>query len=178
MENLKKQWVPLWVKRTSDKLAGNSAIVKAGAAWVSENIREVDFTALFSARMLDKVSGEDLFSQAVGGVKDKEGEYAQSASLEPKPDSVMADELNPEHENAATPMPVENIEFYELFLIKIKAMCSGSSKTPDELVDALELNKTQLNAWLKRSVADKKLKKLSKPVRYQWITTQQGALRL
>jgi predicted Rossmann fold nucleotide-binding protein DprA/Smf involved in DNA uptake len=27
MENLKKQWVPLWVKRTADTLAGNSAIV-------------------------------------------------------------------------------------------------------------------------------------------------------
>jgi hypothetical protein len=57
-------------------------------------------------------------------------------------------------------------------------MCSDSPKTTDELVDALELNKTQLNAWLKRAVADKKLKKLSKPVRYQWGSTQQGALLL
>jgi len=178
MENLKKQWVPLWVKRTTDKSAGNSAIVKAGAAWVSENIGEVDFTALFSAKTLDKVSGEDLFSQAAGGVKDKEGEYSQPASLVPKPDSVMTDELNSEREDTATQTPVEDIEFYDLFLIKIKAMCSDSPKTPDELVDALELNKSQLNIWLKRAVADKKLKKLSKPVRYQWITTQQGALLL
>jgi len=178
MENLKKQWVPLWVKRTADKSAGNSAIVKAGASWVSENIGEVDFTALFSAKTLDKVSGEDLFSQAAGEVKDKQGAYAQSASLEPKPDSVMEDELNSEREDAATQTPVEDIEFYDLFLIKIKAMCSDSTKTPDELVDALELNKSQLNTWLKRAVADKKLKKLSKPVRYRWITTQQGALLL
>lgn len=178
MENLKKQWVPLWVKQTADKSAGNSAIVKAGASWVSENIGEVDFTALFSAKTLDKVSGEDLFSQAAGEVKDKQGVYAQSASLEPKPDSVMEDELNSEREDAATQTPVEDIEFYDLFLIKIKAMCSDSPKPPDELVDALELNKSQLNTWLKRAVADKKLKKLSKPVRYQWITTQQGALLL
>lgn len=50
MENLKKQWVPLWVKWTTDKSAGNSAIVKAGARWVSENTGEIDFTALFSAK--------------------------------------------------------------------------------------------------------------------------------
>lgn len=178
MENLKKQWVPLWVKRTADKSAGNSAIVKAGAAWVSENIREIDFTALFLAKTSDAGTGEDLFSQAAGEVKDKEGEYAQSTSLEPKPDSVMEDELNSEREDAATPTPVEDIEFYDLFLIKIKVMCSDSPKTPDELVDALELSKSQLNAWLKRAVAGKKLKKLTKPVRYQWVNTQQGALSL
>ncbi|MCP4766530.1 MAG: DNA-processing protein DprA [Gammaproteobacteria bacterium] len=178
MENLKKQWVPLWVKRTSDTMAGNSAIVKAGAAWVSENIGEVDLTALFSVRTPDTRSSEDLFSQAVGDVEDKEGGYEQSASLEPRPNSVIEDELNSECKDASTPIPVENIEFYDLFLIKIKAMCSESPKTLDELVDALELNKSQLNTWLKRAVADKKLTKLSKPVRYQWTTTQQGALPL
>jgi len=178
MENLKKQWVPLWVKRTTDESAGNAAIVKAGAGWVSDNIWEIDFTALFSSRSLDKGSGEDLFSQAAGEVKDKEDEYAQSASLEPKPNSVMEEELNSEREDAAIQTPVEDIEFYDLFLFKIKAMCSDSPKTPDELVDALELSKSQLNTWLKRAVADKKLKKLTKPVRYQWVSTQQGALPL
>lgn len=178
MENLKKQWVPLWVKRTTDKSAGNSAIVKAGAAWVSEDIEEINFTALFSVKTLDKVPGGDLFSRAAGEVKDKEGAYTQSVSLEPKPDSVMEDEPNSKRDDTATKTSIGNIEFYDLFLTKIKAMCSDSPKTPDELVDALELNKTQLNTWLKRAVADKKLKKLSKPVRYQWITTQQGALLL
>lgn len=79
---------------------------------------------------------------------------------------------------SASPAPVEGIEFYGLFLIKVKTICCGSPKTPDELVDALELNKSQLKVWLKRAVADKMLKKLTRPVRYQRITTQQGALTL
>ena len=54
MENLENQWVPLWVKRSADNSAGNSAIAKAGAAWVSANIGEVDFTALFSGKTLEK----------------------------------------------------------------------------------------------------------------------------
>ncbi len=178
MENLKKQWVPLWVKQTADKLAGNSDIVKAGAAWAPENIGEIDFTMLFSTRTSDIGTGADLFSLMASEVKEEEGEYAQSAPLELKSDFVMKDEPISDREDAATPAPVEDIALYDLFLVKIRAMCSDSPRTPHELVDALDLNKTQLDTWLKRAVADKKLKKLSKPFRYQWITTQQGALQL
>jgi predicted Rossmann fold nucleotide-binding protein DprA/Smf involved in DNA uptake len=194
MENLKKQWSPLWVKQTTDKLAGNSAIVKAGAVWVSENIEEVDFTMLFSARTSDAGFGEDLFSQAAGNIKKAVVEYSPEPQLEseqnPKTDDDeagtrrvatidQASQLERGAKNdVAISLPTENIEFYDLFLIKAQAMCSDSPKTTDELVDALELNKTQLNAWLKRAVADKKLKKLSKPVRYQWLSNQQGALLL
>ena len=178
MENLEKQWVPLWVKRTTDKLAGNSDIVEAGAIWVSEHIGEVDFTTLFTAKTSDRESAEDIYGNSTGEFIDKEGTYAQSAPIETRPNSLMEDVLNSECENSATQTPVEDIEFYDLFLIKIKAICSDSPKTPDELVDALKLNKSQLNTWLKRAVMEKKLEKLLKPVRYQWLTTQQGALLL
>jgi predicted Rossmann fold nucleotide-binding protein DprA/Smf involved in DNA uptake len=192
-ENLKKQWVPLWVKRTTDRLAGNSAIVKAGAAWVSENIGEVDFTALFSAKTLDIESDGDLLNLVAGNVKEGVVEYSPEPQLESEPDFKIDDEAgaqrkarieqasqsegNPE-ESVAPSSPVEDIEFYDLFLMKVQSMCGDSPKTTDELVDVLELNKTQLNAWIKRAVADQKLKKLSKPVRYQWASTQQGALLL
>lgn len=41
--------------------------------------------------------------------------------------------------------------------------------TIGELAQMLEVNKTQLNAWLKQSVIDKKVRKLTRPVRYQRI---------
>ncbi len=53
-ENLKKQWVPLWVKRTSDKEAGNQAIADAGAEWAPENIKELNYDMLRSADKLTK----------------------------------------------------------------------------------------------------------------------------
>lgn len=193
LENLKKQWVPLWVKRTTDKMAGNAAIVKAGAAWVSEDIREIDFTALFLAKTSDAGAGEDLFSPAVSHVNEGLGEYSPEPQLEPESNLKIDDavgtqsvatidqanqlEGNAKDDVAASPAIVD-IEFYDLFLVKARAMCSDAPKTTDELVDMLALNKTQLNAWLKRAVADKKLNKLSKPVRYQWISTQQTALSL
>ncbi|GBE10346.1 hypothetical protein BMS3Abin12_00910 [bacterium BMS3Abin12] len=193
MENLKKQWVPLWVKRTNDESAGNSAIVEGGAAWVSENIKEVDFTALFSGKTPDAGTDGRLFGPAIGVAKEGAPGCSPESHLESESDSTVADEVQSQHEEtisrpnriegyteegAATSSPVEDIEFYDLFLMKVRAMCGDSPKTTDELVDVLELNKIQLDAWLKRAVADKKLNKLSKPVRYQWISTQQGALPL
>ena len=39
--------------------------------------------------------------------------------------------------------------------------------TAEEFSEALNVNKTQLNAWLKKAVDENKITKLSKPVRYQ-----------
>ena len=42
-----------------------------------------------------------------------------------------------------------------------------SPATAEELAETLDVNKTQLNAWLKKAVDENKIIKLSKPVRYQ-----------
>jgi len=191
MENLKKQWVPLWVKQTTDKTAGNSAIVKAGAAWVSENINEIDFKALFSAEVMNKAGSDDLFSQAAGGVNESKPKYSPETQAKPKQDRTISDGvvalqgatldqinqfIGDDEVDADSSPPAGDIELYDLFLIKVQALCSNSAKTTDELVDALGLNKSQLNTWLKQAVADQKMEKLSRPVRYQRFTTQQGTL--
>ncbi len=38
--------------------------------------------------------------------------------------------------------------------------------TPAALADQIDVNKTQVNAWLKRALAEKQIRKLSKPIRY------------
>ncbi len=45
-ENLKKGWVPLWVKETQDEEAGNKDIVAAGAGWVSSDVNAISFEGL------------------------------------------------------------------------------------------------------------------------------------
>ena len=151
MENLKKQWVPLWVKRTNEKRTGNATIVRAGATWVPENIGNVDLKALFTT--------------------DRKEKSPQQMTL-PKSDQFV----QVVKEGVETSSSVEDIEFYDLFLLKAQVLCKDVPKTPDELAEVLQVHKTQLDIWLKQAIADQKLKKLFKPVRYQWVTTQQGAL--
>ncbi|WP_299312054.1 DNA-processing protein DprA [uncultured Halomonas sp.] len=45
-ENLKKGWVPLWVKPTQDSEAGNQALVDAGGIWCEEDIEQLDIPSL------------------------------------------------------------------------------------------------------------------------------------
>lgn len=190
-ENLKKQWVPLWVKQTAEKGAGNAAIVRSGAAWVSENIKEIDFKTLFSTDTQVPESDHDLFASMASNIGEHSAEYSPTIPLQTEPDPVtvyagrspsatITDSSDQPkavvEQSAETSTPIKDLEFYDLFVARAQALCSDSPKTTDELVNALALNKTQLNIWLKQAIIDQKLKKLSRPVRYQWITTYQGTL--
>lgn len=66
LQNLKKGWVPTWVKQTQDPQAGNAAIVNAGAQWCTDIIAELTIETLFvnsSTRAANTESQNDLFSQ-------------------------------------------------------------------------------------------------------------------
>ena len=45
-ENLKKGWVPLWVKKTNDSKAGNAEIVRQGGNWVSDTADTLDISSV------------------------------------------------------------------------------------------------------------------------------------
>jgi predicted Rossmann fold nucleotide-binding protein DprA/Smf involved in DNA uptake len=46
LENLKRDWVPLWVKETNDPGCGNEQIVKRGGAWISDEIEKLSLESL------------------------------------------------------------------------------------------------------------------------------------
>ena len=64
-------------------------------------------------------------------------------------------------------------EFYDLFLRKLAQACGSSPKTPGELAELFELQKTQLDAWLKRAQVEEKVQRRIRPVRYEWIDARQ-----
>ena len=45
--------------------------------------------------------------------------------------------------------------------------CLSRDMTADDLAAAMEVNKPQMNAWLKRAVEDGDVEKLARPVRYR-----------
>jgi predicted Rossmann fold nucleotide-binding protein DprA/Smf involved in DNA uptake len=67
IQNIKKDWVPTWVKQTQDQQAGNAAIVNAGAKWCTDSITELDITSLFVSNQSDSAdisAQNDLFGQS------------------------------------------------------------------------------------------------------------------
>ena len=66
------------------------------------------------------------------------------------------------------PESPQEMSFYELFLARVQVLCSEACSVGD-LMESLLVGRSQLNLWLKRAVAEGRLRKLSRPVRYQWI---------
>jgi predicted Rossmann fold nucleotide-binding protein DprA/Smf involved in DNA uptake len=171
LENIKKAWVPLWVKQTKDTKAGNALIVKDGAHWLSEKIEEVDIECLFKSPegAVTAMHGDMFLGTQEDGLDEQVSEKLPAEIIDDTND-VEAEEVS----GVEKEIPES---FYEFFLITVKPLLA-EAKNVDDLVELLDLNKTQLNAWLKQAVEDKKIKKLSKPVRYEWSSanSKQGTL--
>jgi len=253
-ENLKKGWLPLWVKPTQDTEAGNQALVDAGGTWCEENIEQLDIGSLLalpetpssrqgpdqSESVSSHEPGTDDAIESSESEPDKAGEIdgqpdvaeamAHEAQQEPEaeepevapssgesdvgcreessvepakapqpdlfgsdtasdqgaeeavqsaaPEQVItetADSKEPEkplddpapesHEAICQP---EQIDFYHLFLSELQWLAQNP-RTADDIATETGLHKTQVNAWLKQAMEEGRLKKLTRPVRFQAI---------
>lgn len=191
-EDLKKAWVPLWVKRTNDPEAGNGELINVGALEAPASINDINIEALFKATAEQPKADQDLFSAAAAKVEepshsqetdiDSSMVFEDEADIEPE---QVVSELSNEQRTGSAPetclpqsVDLAQVTFYELFVVKTRELCASEPRTTDELVDALAVNKAQLNAWLKQAVEDGALKKLAKPVRYEVGSKKQGTLTL
>lgn len=180
MENLRKSRVPMWVKETGDMNSGNAHIVEKGAKWltsklvdfkVSELIDSIEEAAmpqrpkdLFSE--LDKVQTSQVSSQL--DQKSEESHIKVDLKSTEKSDEIESKNMQIDEISVVERADFIGMSFYELFLLKIQELAATEAKSVDELVEDFKVSKTQLNKWLKQAVKDKKVKKLSKPVRYQF----------
>ncbi|MFC2085671.1 DNA-processing protein DprA [Bacteroidota bacterium] len=145
MEDLKNQWVPLWVRRTEQRSIGNELIVQQGGRWLPP-LREIEIGYLSGVTAKSEPQS-DLFA----GGREEVSKVAepQSEAFLPSTGASVATTL------------------YDYFLEKIAVMCADAPQTPAYLKEQLGLESAQFNAWLKRAVEDGALEKLTRPVRYQ-----------
>lgn len=205
VENLKKRWVPLLVRKSDDPKAGNAALVNQGGQWLKDGITADNFSDLF----VDDSAGEGsvLFTSTVSesapsleieSLKNVEEESTVSEStaveqeVEPvqirpevKVDEVLYKEgVKGESTEAdlavgcdvQKPDATINMTLFDLFIRESHISTADGPKTPVELAESLQLHKSQVNEWLKRALDENKVKKLSKPVRYQIIIEVQQKL--
>ncbi len=252
-ENLKKGWVPLWVKPTQDKEAGNQSLVDAGGTWCEEKIEQLDIGSLlapvetpFSRQEPDQAEpmsshepGTDSANEpsesepdTAGGIDDQpdvsdamvhdsrqapEAEEPQVALSSGEPDAGCREESDVELAKAPQPdlfgndtsdqgpeeavqsaasertinestdsteleQPLadpaaesreaisqpEQIDFYRLFLSELQRLAQAP-KAADDITAETGLQKTQVTTWLKQAVEEGRVRKLTRPVRYQAI---------
>ncbi len=159
-ENLKKGWVPLWVKSHQDPASGNSELVKRGAQWLPDG--EIQLSALFApdlAKPMDR-SGPRLFDGPTPQSSASDG------SVEYRPGSGSADLP------AAGKEVPDSRRGYDHFLHQLELLTARAPATPEQLLKSIDVSRTQLNDWLGRAVGEGYAGKLSKPLRYQWKPQQ------
>jgi len=154
VENLKKGWVPLWVKSHQDPASGNSELVRRGAQWLPDG----EPSAL-SVRDLvepeDQPDGGLPYVLAVdSSVSDGSAEY--------RPESVGID-----LPAVAKEVPDDRYG-YGLFLNRLKQLAAEAPVTQKQLLQSGDFSRSQLSDWLKRAVRDGHVRMLSNPRRYQW----------
>ncbi len=152
LENLRKQWVPLWVKPTNDSGAGNAEIVRKGAHWCEDVVDRVSISSLFEAPSFSEKTG-DLFA-----VSEDNSQMARY--------KVTGEETKVELTEA--PPGSISTDFYQLFLIELQRVADKLPLTTEQICTRLSLHKSQVSEWMKRAVEEKQVRKLIKPVRYQW----------
>ena len=204
LQNLKKGWVPTWVKQTHDLQAGNVAIVNAGAQWCTNTIAELTIESLFVNNLISAANTEsqndlftqsqpqtDLFSQpAKDAVLSIEiNSSAVEVELEYKvnilPEEVLAQDVEPvelaEKENLEQDIAFSETEVHlvskeSFFELFLQYLKVAARKPTLEttLVELLGLHQSQVKAWLATAVEQELIIKLAKPIRYQWNSKNQG----
>jgi predicted Rossmann fold nucleotide-binding protein DprA/Smf involved in DNA uptake len=147
VENLKQGWIPLWVKAHADLQSGNAELVRRGARWLPEALGEL---AALRDREAPLVP-EPVLDQVAESAPPR---LSREVPAEPAPTTV---------ENA-----LDRLSFYELFLRRLQTLAANAPATDEELLEQLDIGKPQLQAWLKRAITEGQVKKINKPVRYQW----------
>lgn len=172
LENLKKAWVPLWVKSTDDPEAGNSSLVSRGGRRLEESPDSLYVQDLISRPYSAPLLSSD-FAEGLGGTlaltEEKQNPVklpcvlpALATALEEYDDERSTRQAEREQSGIIN---LADISFYEFFLIKLEK--HGQSVTIGEMAELWELPKSLIQTWVKQAMAENRVEKLSKPVRYQ-----------
>lgn len=167
IEILRKGWVPLWVKRTNDGLAGNAEIVGRGGNWLPENILESDLEQFLKQTELRQQEKQD----AIEVTND-------SSTMEAKPNyNIKPDDnatiLNQQEINNDIDTSTEKT-LYEIFCLKLQGILASSmSMDLEGLEKHLGLTKSQLIVWLQQAVQDGLIVKKNRPSRYELTKKKQ-----
>ncbi len=163
IENLRHDWVPLWVKPAAGGESGNAALLGRGARLLPDDLTSLAGLYLGSAR-----ADESPETPASDGVSLAATDTETGV---PEPDSATAgtqQDLVEVGETAAEQAAEPVAEgFFRLFLIRLQEITRVAPTNAEDIAQRLELKRSQVNAWLKRGVGEGQIRKLTRPVRYQ-----------
>lgn len=165
-ELARKNARPLFVRMEKDVPRGNRELLDLGALEWPHSIEREDLSLSLSNCLASAPQERPSAQPSLFDFMSSQDLSAPEKS--PQPDETV-------HDNPMPSQPIQSIEkgptsIYEAVLPVILSKLE-SPATVEELAQDLDVNKTQLNTWLKKAVAEKAIAKLTKPVRYKRLSS-------
>lgn len=167
--------IPVFVRTGNNVPRGNQKLLDLGAISWPNSVKRHTFTQKLydlATNSQDKQSKKNLslfdFQFSQESFLSGESPVLQKAIPNKKITSGLEPVVESETQMHEHPTSIYNAVL-PIILKKLKNPLS-----PEELAELLDVNKTQLNTWLKKIVKDGYAKKLSRPVRYKALDTRNG----
>lgn len=146
-ENIKKQWVPLWVIDCREK--GNVEIIKMGAKklLIEDELRISELIKVESPKQTEP----DLFS---------------SVKKELSTNDLEENKVISETNESEIQIKIKEASLFDLFIVKLVDSFKNKTITKKEMKERLDITNSQLDEWLKIGTEKEFIIKKSRPVSY------------
>lgn len=153
VENLKKKWVPLYVKPNKEKESGNTLLIKNGGLALNEGL-----------------GTDEIINLILKGKSFIVDEYKVSTVHEPRT-AINTDKYQLPDKKQKRELPEIKIEmsFYDFFISKLISLLKQKEVKQKEINENFDINPAQLKEWLNKAEKDGLIQKLTKPVRFRLV---------
>ena len=171
IEAIKAGWVPVWVKPNQNVESGNDELINRGAAALPDQLDRLGDLFCGSHRAIREIAvpmalplsiAQEPTPHVAGPDAYNLGEPL-AVAVETEAPNIPRDDRS---ESSNSPFE-DDLTFYAFFLIQLAKLTAGIPLSAGEIAERLDVNKQQVDSWLKRAQTDNVVKKFNKPVRYE-----------
>ena len=170
VENLKKGWVPLSVKRTEAEDSGNPKLVELGGRWLQGlddpvfGVSAQSGESACTSSQPDGTARESLRDGQAGLPTEGEDVRDPAGSRPPAAEPMTTPSRETERATAE-----ETADPAQALYRKVRSLVAAICTEPKEaaaIAAALGVTKPTADAWIRRMVEERVLEKVTNPVRY------------
>lgn len=168
MEELKREYsIPVFTRIDDFVPKGNKKLLDIGAVQWPETISPQNMHSILgsTAKVFverQKQNNSTLFDQT--GQTAKTGQPIQQSTHKVEKKALIPEPASEKSETKKEEISSISSVYEAVLSVILKELSSPVAAT--ELAEKLDVQKAQLNIWLKKAVAEEKIKKLTQPVRY------------
>ena len=140
IENMKRQWVPIWVRQDSDGSPGNTALLSVHQAQGPPQ------------EVIQQICVSDQSAASSGQIED-DSLYADT-EVGTAPSGAGNVSEQPEHTSPQKQEPSGSSDLYGHFIQSLQERLTNGSIEKSELKSHYGLMNTQFNTWMKRAVEE------------------------